>query len=70
MAEMGTSGMSISPFRLGDATGLTAIIPMAPGTLAMRVSVLTSSAATNAFGPILPAGFLTYTDFMPSANAL
>jgi hypothetical protein len=68
MAEMGTSNVRNSPVRLTGARGAIRIAPMPYGTVTLKVSVVCATPSGNnvSQAPIMPEGFLTYTDFMPS----
>ncbi len=65
---MGTSPVSKSPIRLRDAKESIRVAPLPSGTVTIKVSVLCATPQTISSGPIMPEGFMTYTDFMPSAD--
>jgi hypothetical protein len=68
MAEMGTSGVRNAQIRLADPKATVRVAPLPRGTVTLKVSVLCATPSGNNIspGPIMPEGFLTYTDFMPS----
>jgi hypothetical protein len=66
MAEMGSGKLSPSPIRLKGANEAIRLAPVPHGTLTIKVSALYAAPYAISPGPIMPEGFITYTDFLPS----
>lgn len=76
MAKMGAGAMKVSPVALQSANERARVAPLPLGTLTFKVGILSaepaatpSSTAGVTLGSIMPEGFITYTDVMPSADS-